>query len=38
MGEFGLAILIVGSLLVIDRERLQWATAKLRELMEWLST
>ncbi len=38
MAEFGLAILIVGSLLVIDRERLEWVTGKVRELIEWLST
>ncbi len=38
MAELGLAILIVGALLIIDRERLEWATAKLRELMEWLSS
>ena len=38
MAELGLAILVVGSLLVIDRERLEWVTAKVRELVEWLSS
>ena len=38
MQEFGLTILIVGALLVIDRDRLEWATGKVRDLIEWLST
>ncbi len=38
MTEFGLAILIVGALLITDRERLDWVTAKARELMEWMSS
>ena len=38
MPEVGLAILIIGSLLVIDRERLQWASDKVREVMEWLTS
>jgi hypothetical protein len=38
MAELGLAILVVGSLLVIDRDRLEWAAAKLRDLIDWLST
>ena len=38
MAELGLSILIVGALLVIDPDRLEWATAKVRELIEWLST
>lgn len=38
MAEIGLVILIAGALLVTDRERLEWATGKLRELIEWLST
>ena len=38
MAELGLAILIVGVLLVIDRDHLQWLTAKLRDLIDWLST
>ena len=38
MAELGLAILIIGSLLVIDRDRLEWATAKVRDLIDWLST
>jgi hypothetical protein len=33
-----MAILIIGGLLVIDRERLEWATGKLRELFDWLSS
>ena len=36
--EFGLGILIMGGLLVIERDRLDWAAAKLRELFEWLSS
>lgn len=38
MAELGLAILVIGALLVIDRDRLAWLTAKLRDLVEWLST
>ena len=38
MTEFGLAILLIGALLITDRERLDWVTAKIRELSEWLST
>ena len=38
MGEFGLAILIIGTLLITDRERLEWVTGKARELMDWLSS
>ena len=38
MVEFGLAILLIGSLLITDRERLEWVSAKVRELSEWLST
>ncbi len=38
MAELGLAILLIGALLVIDRERLQSITARLRELFDWLST
>lgn len=38
MAEFGLAILVVGALLLIDRERLESLTAKLRELIDWIST
>ena len=37
MEELGLAILIVGGLLVIDRDRLEWASAKVRDLIEWLT-
>jgi len=36
--ELGLGILIMGGLLVIERDRLDWAAAKLRELFEWLSS
>jgi hypothetical protein len=36
MPEFGLAILIIGALLAIDRDRLEWASSKLRELFAWL--
>ena len=38
MPELGLAILIVGALLIIDRDRLEWAAAKVRDLIDWLST
>ena len=38
MAEFGLAILLVGALLLVDRERLDWVAAKTRELFEWLSS
>ena len=38
MAELGLAILVVGALLLIDRDRLEWLTAKLRDLADWLST
>lgn len=38
MAELGLAILIIGALLVIDRGRLEWTAAKLRDLIDWLST
>jgi hypothetical protein len=36
--ELGLAILVVGALLLVDRERLAWLSGKLRDLLEWLST
>jgi hypothetical protein len=38
MSELGLAILVIGALLVIDADRLEWATAKLRDLFDWLSS
>jgi len=38
MPELGLAILIVGALLIIERDRLHWAAAKLRDLIDWLSS
>jgi hypothetical protein len=38
MAELGLTILIVGALLVIDADRLEWASAKVRDLLEWLSS
>ncbi len=38
MTEFGLAILLIGALLITDRERLEWISAKVRELSEWLAT
>ena len=38
VAELGLAILVIGGLLVVDRERLQWATAKVRDLIDWLSS
>ena len=38
MAELGLAILIIGALLITDPNRLQWAAAKARDLMEWFSS
>lgn len=38
MAELGLAILLIGGLLVTDRERLESVTARLRDLIDWLST
>jgi len=38
MPELGLAVLIVGALLVLERDRLNWAAAKLRDLIDWLSS
>jgi hypothetical protein len=38
MAEVGLAILIIGALIAIDRERLAWAAGKVRDLVEWLTT
>jgi hypothetical protein len=36
--EFGLAILIIGGLLAVDRERLEWVSSKVRQLIAWLSS
>ena len=38
MTEFGLAILLIGALLITDRDRLEWISAKVRELADWLAT
>ena len=38
MAEFGLAILVIGALVVIDRERLAWVMVKVRDLIGWLSS
>lgn len=38
MSELGLAILVIGGLLIIDRDRLEWAAAKLRDLIDWLTS
>ena len=38
MAEFGMAILIIGALVVIDRERLAWVMVKVRDLIGWLSS
>ncbi len=38
VAELGLAILVIAGLLVIDRDRLEWATAKVRDLIDWLSS
>jgi hypothetical protein len=36
MAEIGIAILIVGCLVALDRERLSWVSEKARDLYEWL--
>lgn len=36
--EIGLAILLLGLLLLTDRRRLQWVVEKVRQLLEWLSS
>jgi len=36
--ELGLSILVIGALLVVDRDRLEWLTAKARDLAAWLSS
>ncbi len=33
-----MAILIIGALVVIDRERLAWVMVKVRDLIGWLSS
>jgi len=38
MAEFGLAILLIGGLMLVDRDRLAWVAAKTRDLFEWLSS
>jgi len=38
MAELGLAVFLVAALLVTSRERLEWAAAKLRDLLDWLSS
>lgn len=38
VAELGLAILIIGALLVIDPQRLEWVTAKVRDLIDWFSS
>jgi hypothetical protein len=38
MPEFGLAILVIGALLLVDRDRLEWLNGKLRNLFDWLSS
>ena len=38
MTELGLVILIVGVLLLLDRERVAWVADKVRDLIEWLSS
>ena len=38
VAELGLAIFLIGALLIVDRERLQWLTAKLRDLVDWFSS
>ncbi len=38
MAEFGMAILVIGALVVIDRERLAWVMVKVRDLVAWLSS
>ena len=36
MPELGLSILILGILIAADRQRLRWATDKVRDFLEWL--
>jgi hypothetical protein len=38
MAEVGLAIFVIGALLVVDRDRLEWLTTKLRDLFDWMSS
>ncbi len=38
MTELGLAILVIGALLVVQRDRLEWATGKVRDLIDWLTS
>ena len=38
VAELGLAIFVIGALLVVDRDRLEWLTAKLRDLIDWASS
>jgi hypothetical protein len=38
MPELGLAILLIGGLLVTNRDRLERAATRLRELFDWLSS
>ena len=38
MAEIGMAILVIGALVVIDRERLAWVMVKVRDLIGWLSS
>ncbi len=38
MAEIGLAILVIGALIAVDRQRLAWAAGKVRDLIEWLTT
>lgn len=38
VAELGLAIFLVGALLLIDRDRVEWVAGKVRELIDWFSS
>ena len=38
MAELGMVIFVIGALLVVDRDRLEWLTTKLRDLFDWASS
>jgi hypothetical protein len=38
LAEIGLTLLVIGVLLVTDRERVDWLARKIREFVDWLGT
>jgi hypothetical protein len=36
--EIGMAIFIIGALLVVDRDRLAWLADKLRDAVDWMTS